>query len=599
MSANFEHPPLLDNLISLKGDVRQQQTAGWTPGAPVHQGLGCELHADQMIPVAENIALGADVATPQKTGRYPSVVSFAAYSHELQQTGAPTGSNETGSSAVFTDRGYNHVVVSRRGMGRSQGESGVFFNSTDVDDHVTVIEWCAKQPWCDGSVVLFGTSYYAMVQPEVAVRRPPALKAFFANGLDTDYFRQVVMFGGAPQVDFLTLWMGANFTEGQEKLHVPPLLRAALSHLFNSPLKDLWEPAIQKRMTEIMNGFKKHVPARKYREMFAQWIFDGKTRASNSIPEGPRAQLQQIDVPFVVVEDTGAFNLHQFGAYDLMQNAGTPANRKWLIMTPPEYALPVYRWQLEALAFFDHIVHSADNGYASQASVRYYVDGTPQGLYRGATEFPIAGSEKVRFYLSSGGADDDAHRLQQGLPEAGKNSWAAVPLGAIVPPGMDEVANPILTFEYAAEEDTEFAGSVTLSLRFSCSEIDSHVIARVGRVDAGGCYHLLSMGSIRPACRRIDAARSTAVEIAIDIDKPEPLVPREPVTLRFSLTPRPALFRKGEKVRLDIGSRTDILRSDTSHGYEQFDMQVPPYFSRNSIHYGEQSYLELERISIV
>ena len=88
------------------------------------------------------------------------------------------------------------------------------------------------------------------------------------------------------------------------------------------------------------------------------------------------------------------------------------------------------------------------------------------------------------------------------------------------------------------------------------------------------------------------------MEIAIDIDKPEPLVPGEPVTLLFSLTPRPALFRKGEKLRLDIGSRTDILRSDVSHGYEQFDMQVPPYFSRNSIHYGAESYLELERIAL-
>jgi uncharacterized protein len=599
MNSKFEHPPLLDNLISLKGDLRQQQTAGWSPGPPVHKGLGCTLHADQMIPVAEGISLGADIATPKKEGRYPSVVLCAAYSHELQQTGAPTGTNETGSSAEFTDRGYNHVVVSRRGMGRSQGESGVFFNSTDVDDHVAVIEWCAKQPWCDGNVVLFGTSYYAMVQPEVAVRRPPSLKAFFANGLDTDYFRQVVMFGGAPQVDFLTLWMGANFTETQEKLHMSPLLRAAMSHVFNSPLKDLWEPALQKRMVEIQNAFKKHVPARKYRELFAEWIFDGKTRATNSIPEGPWRQLKQITVPFVAVENLGALNLHQFGAYDLMQNAGTGANRKWLILAPPEYALPVYSWQLEALAFFDHIVYGADNGYATQPPVRYYVDGTPANEYRGVTAFPIPGSEKVRYYLSTGGADAATHHLQPEVPEVGENSWGAVPFGAIVPPELDQVANPILTFEALMEEDTEFAGAVTLSLRFSCSEIDSHVIARLGRVDASGGYHLLSMGSIRPACRRIDAERSTAVEIAIDIDKPEPLVPGEPITLLFSLTPRPALFRKGEKLRLDLGSRTDILRSNVSQGYEHFDMQVPPYFSRNSIHYGEDSYLALERITLV
>ena len=259
MSNDFEHPPFADNLISLKGDLRQQQTAGWTPGAPVHQRTRLRDARRPDDSGRRGHLARRRRATPKKDGRYPAVVFFAAYSHELQQTGAPTGTNETGSSAVFTDRGYNHVVVSRRGMGRSQGESGVFFNSTDVDDHVAVIEWCAKQPWCDGNVVLFGTSYYAMVQPEVAVRRPPSLKAFFANGLDTDYFRQVVMFGGAPQVDFLTLWMGANFTETQEKLHLPPLLRAALSHLFNSPLKDLWEPAIKERMVAIQKAFKKHV----------------------------------------------------------------------------------------------------------------------------------------------------------------------------------------------------------------------------------------------------------------------------------------------------------------------------------------------------
>jgi len=33
-------------------------------------------------------------------------------------------------------------------------------------------------------------------------------------------------FGGGPQVDFLALWMGANFTDTQTRLHVPPLVRA-------------------------------------------------------------------------------------------------------------------------------------------------------------------------------------------------------------------------------------------------------------------------------------------------------------------------------------------------------------------------------------
>jgi putative CocE/NonD family hydrolase len=596
MTEDFDHPPALDNLIQLKTDLSQAQTAGWTPGAPVYTSLGHTVHAGQMIAVADGVALSADISTPKTTGRYPAVIAFAAYSHQLQSSGAPTGTSESGEPQLSADRGYNHVIVSRRGMGRSQGESVIFFNETDVDDHVDVIEWCARQPWCDGNIVLFGTSYYAVVQPLVAVRQPPALKGFFGNGTDTDYFRQIVMTGGAPQVDFLTLWMGANFTVMQEKIHVPPIVRAALSHVLNSPLKHLWQPVLQKQTVQFMNGFKKQVPDLKYRKLFADWVFDGKSRATHSIPSGPYAELDKINVPFVLVEDMGAMNLHQFGAYDLFENAGTPANLKWLIMTPPEYALPVYRWQLEALAFFDHVVHGAENGYADQAPVRYLADGAAEGEYRSAKNFPIPGSTKIRFYLATGGDDQQVHKLSN-TPGEGKNSWGAVPFGAIVPSGLDEAANPILTFEPLIEEDVQYAGPSTASLSFSCSEIDSHVLARLGRVDNDGNLHQLSMGSIRPALRRRDKERSTACEIALSMDNPEPLEPYKPVTLLFSLSPRPVLLKVGEKLRLDIASRTDLLFSDVAHGYEQFQMVVPPYFSRNTLHYGPDTFIEVDNVT--
>ncbi len=78
---------------------------------------------------------------------------------------------------------------------------------------------------------------------------------------------------------------------------------------------------------------------------------------------------------------------------------------------------------------------------------------------------------------------------------------------------------------------------------------------------------------------------------------PQPLVPGESVILRFSLTPKPVLLKAGERLRFDVGSRTDLLRSDVSHGHAQFDMQVPPYFSRNTLHYGPDSYVELSRVT--
>jgi uncharacterized protein len=123
-----------------------------------------------MIPVGDGIAVAADVYTPKRPGRYPAVVAFAAYSKELHSSGAPTATNEAGSPPIFTDRGYVHIIASRRGMGRSEGTSTVYFNDQDVADHAKIIEWAAEQPWCDGNVVTFGTSYYGITNP----RSPPS-----------------------------------------------------------------------------------------------------------------------------------------------------------------------------------------------------------------------------------------------------------------------------------------------------------------------------------------------------------------------------------------------------------------------------------------
>jgi hypothetical protein len=59
----------LDNLIPLRGDTFGPQLAGWTPGPPVATGRGCRVYSNQMIPVADGVAVAADVYTPKRSGR--------------------------------------------------------------------------------------------------------------------------------------------------------------------------------------------------------------------------------------------------------------------------------------------------------------------------------------------------------------------------------------------------------------------------------------------------------------------------------------------------------------------------------------------------
>jgi predicted acyl esterase len=584
----------LDNLVPLKKGLYGEQTAGWSPGRPAREGLGCVVLADQMIPVEPGVSLAADIYLPKVPGRYPAVVLFAAYTKELHTAGVPAGTNEVGSPPVFTERGYVHLIVARRGMGRSGGKMEVFFGDQETSDLERVIAWAASQPWCDGQVVMFGTSYYGCVQPLVAVRNPPALKAFFSIEMCTDYFRHIAQFGGSPALYFFSVWMGANFSKGVVELRVPPVVRAVVSQILNSRFKSFWWPRLQKRLPALMRAMARQTPVREVREIWVNWIIDGKTRETHSIPPGPYAELDKITIPFVTVQNLGQFNLHQFGSYELFEKASTPTNRKWLIIAPPSYKLPVYEWQLEALAFFDHVLRESANGYADQAPVRYWLDGANR--FASARDFPIPESQSIRLYPSSNGADTAIHHLSEKVPDAGSNRWAAIPLGAPLIGGLGEVINQTLTYEMPIDEEVEFSGPVTAHLRFSSNEIDSFVMVRLGRVDRTGSYHGLSFGMLTPSRRMIDSSRGSAVEIALETGKPEPLVPNQPVTLRFSLTPGPTRLQPGEKLRLEVASRTDLLESDTAHDHAHFHLQVPPYFSRNTLHYGADTFLELGKV---
>jgi putative CocE/NonD family hydrolase len=577
--------------IPLKGSTSGLQYAGWEPSTFAMQGLGNRVLTDQRVPVSDGAVLNADVYIPKAPGRYPAVVSFGGYSTETHTAGMPTGTNEIGSPPVFTDRGYCPVIVERRGMGRSTGTQGMFWGTQDVDDHEAVIAWAAEQPWCNGEVVLFGTSYYGMTQPLVAVRKPPALKAFFANEMCTDFIRHIVQFGGVPNSFFFDIWMGANFTEQRYEQRMSPGRRAVLSHITNGPLHPLLETTLHKNVDKMFSTFMTAMPVEDVREIYAHWMFDEKTRSEASVPVGSTGMLDQIDVPFAVVQNLGYLNLHQYGAYDLIENASTPADQRWLILGPPMYELPVYAWQGEALAFYDHILRGVDNGYAEQPHVRYWTEGADQ--FSTSATFPPADGEVKRLYLGSAGADHVTHELSTEPTAAGSNRWAAVPYGVPILHGLDELANQILTFDMPVSEDLQLAGPVTARLTFSCNEIDSYVIARLSRVDADGEAHELSLGVIRPIERNEDTALSTSIEIAIDSERREPLVPGEPVVLRFSLTPGPTLLRAGDTLRLDIGSRTDLLRKDPSEGYAQFDLPVPPYLSRNTLHFGGDSWIDV------
>src|SRR5260370_20745001 len=113
-------------------------------------------------------------------------------------------------------------------------------------------------------------------------------------------------------------------------------------------MKPFWILTIHPRMVRIQNGFMKKTPARRMRGLFANWMIDGKTRETSTVPSGPYAELDKIKVPFVVVQNLGYFNLHQFGSYHLFHHPSTPEGSQCLILRPAPAEPTVHPCPLDA-----------------------------------------------------------------------------------------------------------------------------------------------------------------------------------------------------------------------------------------------------------
>ena len=580
--------------IPLHVQLGNLQYAGWEPKAFARQGLGSRLLADVMIPLPDGLHLSADVYLPKEPGRYPAIVQFSAYNRDLDTIGIPTGSNEIGSPPLSNDRGYVQVVVTARGVGRSEGILQPWLSDEQEEAHVCCIEWAAQQSWCTGDVCLFGTSYYGMNQALAATKRPQGLRAFFANEICTDFYRQVFYYGGLPNLDFFNLWLGANFTDAVIHRYVKPNKRALLSYIFNRPyLYRLLKPHLSK----IIDKQKKHRINAQALLYYKKFLTESAYGELSPIGRGPYLDLANVNVPFVVVQNQACVSLHQFGAYDLYLRAGDKELPRWLIVGPAEYKLPVYSWQLEALAFFDYIVYGLNNGYAEQSPVRYWVSG--ENKFVSSPSFSPPKAQWMRYYLGPATQDNpkDYSLLEESSAHNEVLTFYSIPPGIQTLQGLEAITPQNLIFHFTMKHPITVAGAIRISINFRCNEIDSYLIARLGWIDADKTYHHIGMGHLRPAVHQIDESLSSEFEWVMVVEQSTPLIPNQKVRLQWSLTPAGAAIPENAVLELEIASRSDQFSSSFSDDLVITKAPAPPYFCRNEIICGAESYIEFHGLS--
>lgn len=120
---------------------------------------------DQKIKMSDGIHISTSIWKPAEMNEpLPAILTMTPY---VVDRGHKDGD-------IFVRRGYVLVRTDVRGRGNSEGE--FLYHENDSRDGAEIVEWIAKQPWCNGQVAMKGGSYGGAVQWQVLKRRPPSLK---------------------------------------------------------------------------------------------------------------------------------------------------------------------------------------------------------------------------------------------------------------------------------------------------------------------------------------------------------------------------------------------------------------------------------------
>src|SRR5205814_8416638 len=89
-------------------------------------------------------------------------------------------------AAIFADHGYVAVVMDSRGLYASRGEWHPYVDEA-LDGYDTQ-QWVGQQPWSDGKIGMFGTSYPGFTQLLPAPYRSPYVKAIMPVAAQSDNY---------------------------------------------------------------------------------------------------------------------------------------------------------------------------------------------------------------------------------------------------------------------------------------------------------------------------------------------------------------------------------------------------------------------------
>ncbi|HET7072384.1 MAG TPA: CocE/NonD family hydrolase [Nocardioides sp.] len=128
------------------------------------------------IPVRDGSWLAASLYLPDESaGPQPCLVEALPYRKDDL-----TSSYASSYRSLCEDHGYAVARIDVRGTGSSPGDAVDEYPEAEQRDLPDAFAWLAAQDWCDGQIGMWGTSYSGFNSLQIAMERPPGLKAICA-----------------------------------------------------------------------------------------------------------------------------------------------------------------------------------------------------------------------------------------------------------------------------------------------------------------------------------------------------------------------------------------------------------------------------------
>jgi uncharacterized protein len=512
------------------------------------------------IPMRDGTQLRADVYRPVVGGPFPVLLVRTPYGEQMLRAAVPV--------IPAIDAGFAVVLQHCRGTGTSDGEFTPFEN--EDADGADSVEWCARQPWCDGNVAMCGPSYLGMVQLAAATEAPGAVKGLVLIVTPADYHGGLAYRQGAFQLGQALGWhmlksaqaLAYRAAAGQdvsaEMTGLLALMASPAAGYAHLPLRDA--PAVSRILRswrdwldhEERDGYWSALSYRDARarvsapalhvggwfDLFLGGTLDNFTTLSRHAATGhARAGQRLIVGPWTHIDRTGTAGELHFGALASEQ-----------AIQLEQLQLDFLRWAVQPGA-----------GDLAGPRVKLFVMG--DNVWRDEEDWPLPRTHWERWYLHSGGSLSPAvppdgaepsrytHDPRDPVPTVGGPTLINGGPGggtAWMPGPRDqrgvEARPDVLSFTSAAlTEDLELTGPVTVTLHAATSAADTDFTAKLVDVWPDGRALSVTDGIVRARYR--DGSGRAA-----------PITPGQACEYTIDLIATSQVFKAGHRLRVDVAS---------------------------------------------